>query len=87
VQPPPPAERPNRRATDRVPGDTPENRRRRLIRHISADPVLVRWLADSKARTLDGIADNLKRRGKTEAAAELWRAASALRTGELSPFT
>lgn len=78
--------RPNRRATDRGPGDDPRARQRRLVRHIASDPVLVGWLATSKARTLHAVAAELTREGHKEAADLVSRYAIRLATGDVSPF-
>lgn len=82
----PTPQRPNRRATDRTPTDTPRARQRRLVRHISADPVLVEWLAISKARTLYGLAADLEAAGFGGAAELVQRRADALAHGEASPL-
>ena len=78
--------RPNRRATDGGPEDDPRARQRRLVRHISRDPVLVGWLATSKARTLHSVAAQLAAAGHREAADMVSRHAVRLATGDLSPF-
>jgi hypothetical protein len=78
--------RPNRRATDRGPDDDPRGRQRRLVRHISGDPVLVGWLATSKARTLHTVAAQLTRAGHKDAADMVSRYAIRLATGDVSPF-
>lgn len=78
--------RPNRRATDRGPGDTPRARQRRLVRHIAADPELVGWLATTKARTLHDVAAALTGAGHREAAEFVTRYALALANGDRSPF-
>jgi hypothetical protein len=76
--------RPNRRATDGGPYDAPLARRRRLVRHIAADPVLVDWLATSKARTLLDAAALLDDR---EAAETIRRYADELTSGRRSPLS
>jgi hypothetical protein len=78
--------RPNRRATDRGPDDTPQRRQRSLVRHIVADPVLVGWLATSKARTLHTVAAQLTAAGHKDAADMVSRYAIRLATGDVSPF-
>jgi hypothetical protein len=78
--------RPNRRATDGGPDDSPRARQRRLVRHISSDPVLVDWLATTKARTLHAVAAELTAAGHREAADMVSRYAVRLATGDLSPF-
>jgi hypothetical protein len=78
--------RPNRRATDGGPADSPRARQRRLVRHIASDPVLVGWLATSKARTLSHLAAELTAAGHQAAAELVQRKANALTSGELSPF-
>ena len=78
--------RPNRRATDGGPNDSPRARQRRLVRHIMSDPVLVGWLATSKARTLHAVAAQLAAAGHQDAADMVSRHAVRLATGDLSPF-
>jgi hypothetical protein len=78
--------RPNRRATDGGPADSPRARQRRLVRHIASDPVLVGWLATSKARTLAAVAADLSAAGHGDAAEMVARYAQRLTTGDLSPF-
>ena len=80
------ADRPNRRATDRGPADTPRARQRRLVRHISADPELVAWLGTTKARTLQDVAAHLSAAGHGPAAELVQRRADALASGHVSPF-
>lgn len=79
-------ERPNRRLTDRTPLDSPRARQNRLVRHISADPVLVEWLATSKSRTLHEAAAALTEAGHPEAAELVRQRADALAAGAVSPF-
>ena len=78
--------RPNRRATDRGRDDTPQARQRQIVRMISSDPVLVGWLATSKARTLHAVAAQLAQEGHKDAADIVSRYAIRLATGDLSPF-
>jgi hypothetical protein len=79
-------ERPNRRATDGTRTDTPRARQRHLVRHITADPVLVGWLATSKARTLHAVAADLVAAGHGDAAELVQRWALDLAGGNRSPF-
>lgn len=79
--------RPNRRATDGGPADSPRARQRRLVRHISADPALVGWFATSKARTLNDVAALLSEQGHGAAADLVQRYAVELTTGDRSPFS
>lgn len=81
---PPP--RPNRRATDGGPTDTPRARQNRLVRHIAADPDLCGWLGTTKARTLYDVAADLAAAGHREAAELVQRRAARLASGEASPF-
>jgi hypothetical protein len=81
-----PSDRPNRRATDGGAADSPRARMGRLVRHISGDPVLVGWLATSKARTLYGIAADLVSVGHPEAAELVRRRANDLASGTEQPF-
>jgi hypothetical protein len=78
--------RPNRRATDGGPDDSPRARQRRLVRHISADPELIAWLGTTKARTLHNIAAELSAAGHVAAAELVSRRAIDLATGNVSPF-
>jgi hypothetical protein len=78
--------RPNRRATDGGPADSPRARQRRLVRHIAADPELIGWLATSKARTGWGVAAMLSGTGHGSAAELVTRYAQALASGDRSPF-
>lgn len=78
--------RPNRRATDGGPLDSPRARQRRLVRHISADPDLIAWLGTTKARTLHDAAAMLSSAGHGAAAELVERYALALANGERSPF-
>jgi mevalonate kinase len=78
--------RPNRRATDLGPGDTPRARQARLVRMIAADPELVGWFATSKARTLNAVAAELSGAGHGDAAELVARYAQALASGDRSPF-
>jgi hypothetical protein len=78
--------RPNRRATDGGPEDNPRVRQRRVVRMISSDPVLVDWLATTKARTLHAVAAELTAAGHRDAADMVSRYAVRLATGDLSPF-
>lgn len=78
--------RPNRRAEDGGPLDSPRARQRRLVRHISADPDLVGWLGTSKARTLHNVAAQLSQAGHGAAAEIVQRRADDLASGNVSPF-
>jgi hypothetical protein len=78
--------RPNRRATDLGPADTPRARQRRLVRHISSDPELVAWLGTTKARTLNDVAAMLSSHGHGDAAELVQQYATALGNGDRSPF-
>lgn len=78
--------RPNRRATDGNRNDTPRARQNRLIRMIAADPVLLGWLATSKARTLTAVAADLSAAGHADAAEAIARYAQQLTAGEVSPL-
>lgn len=79
-------ERPNRRATDLGPGDSPRARQGRLVRFISSDRVLMEWLGTSKARTLHNVAADLVAAGHPEAAEIVSRRARELADGTASPF-
>jgi hypothetical protein len=83
---PTPPERPNRRITDGGPTDTPRARQGRLVRFISGDPILVDWLATSKARTLMHVAAQIGRAGHPEAAELVRQHADDLTSGKTSPF-
>lgn len=78
--------RPNRRALDGGPLDSARLRRRRLVRHIAADPELVGWLGGSKARTLHSAAARLSEAGHKEAAELVRHMADDLASGHMSPF-
>jgi hypothetical protein len=78
--------RPKRRLTDGGPGDTPRARQGRLVRHITADPDLIAWLATTKARTLHNIAADLVSAGHPEAAEIVSRRAREIADGTASPF-
>jgi len=80
------APRPNRRATDAGPADSPRARQRRLVRHIMADPELIGWLATTKARTLYDVAAVLSGAGHGDAAEIVHRYAAELASGDRSPF-
>lgn len=56
------------------------------MRHISADPELVGWLATTKARTLNDVAAMLSGEGHGAAAELVARYAQALTSGDRSPF-
>ncbi len=79
-------ERPNRRATDGGPADSPRARQRRLVLHIMADRELVGWLATSKARTLHAVAADLSAAGHGAAADLVHRYAQRIASGDVSPF-
>lgn len=79
--------RPSRRSTDGGPQDSPQARRRRLVRFIAADPDLLAWLADSKARTLHRVAADLATDGYVAAAEHVRAYADLLLSGEVGPFT
>lgn len=79
-------ERPNRRATDRTPLDAPRARQGRLVRMIAADPVLVDWLATSKARTLLDVAAVLTEHGHRDAAELVRQYGDDLTSGRRSPL-
>jgi hypothetical protein len=78
--------RPNRRATDGGPGDTPVRSRRRLVRMIASDPEHVAWLAAHNASVLERAAQHLALAGHREAASRLRHIANAHRDGSISPF-
>jgi hypothetical protein len=78
--------RPNRRATDGGPADSPRARQRRLVRHIQGDPELTAWLGTTKARTLSSLAADLSAAGHGAAAELVQRRADALASGDVSPF-
>jgi hypothetical protein len=79
-------ERPNRRATDRGPGDTPVRRRRKLVRFLASDPEHVAWLAAHNASILERAAQHLALAGHRGAASRLRHIAQAHRDGSVSPF-
>ena len=79
-------ERPNRRLTDGTRLDTPRARQNRLVRVIASDPVLVQWLATTKARTLHEVAASLATLGHHDAAEVVRRRADSLGAGDASPF-
>jgi hypothetical protein len=58
----------------------------RVVRHIAADPVLVGWLATSKARTLLEVAAQLTDAGHPEAAELVRHFADDLTSGKRSPL-
>jgi hypothetical protein len=76
-------ERPNRRATDRGPADSPLARQRRVVRMIAADPVLVQWLATLHARKLHEVAADLTAAGHDAAAELVHQRADAVACGKL----
>ena len=79
-------DRPNRRATDGGPADSPRARQRRIVVHIQSDPALIAWLGVSKARTLHDVAAQLSGAGHGEAAELVARRARDLASGNVSPF-
>lgn len=62
------------------------DRRRRLVRHIAADPALTDWLGKRIARALEHVALHLDLRQEPVAAAQVRRIASAYRRGEVDPL-
>jgi hypothetical protein len=86
VTDPPVPPRPNRRATDGGPADSPRARQHRLVRHIAADPVLLAWLATSKARTLYDVAALLTTAEHPDAAELVRQRADAIASGLISPL-
>jgi hypothetical protein len=80
------APRPNRRATDTGPLDSPRARQRRLVVHIQNDPELIAWLGITKARTLNDVAAQLSAAGHGAAAELVHRRADDLASGTVSPF-
>jgi hypothetical protein len=84
--PEPAPQRPNRRATDRDPRDSPQARTRKLVRFLASDPENVQWLAHHNAKILDRAAQHLDLAGQPEAASRLRHIARGQRNGESSPF-
>lgn len=78
--------RPNRRATDGGPADSPRARQRRLVVHIQHDPALIVWLGTTKARTLHDVAAQLSAAGHGDAAELVSKRARDLASGNVSPF-
>jgi hypothetical protein len=58
----------------------------RVVRHIAADPVLVGWLATTKARTLHDVAAQLVEHGHPEAAELVRQYGDDLTSGKRSPL-
>jgi hypothetical protein len=78
--------RPSRRQGDN-PGEPPRVRQRRLVRFIAADPDLLAWLGDSKARTLHRVAADLTAAGHAEAAEMVRAYADRLTVGDVGPLS
>jgi hypothetical protein len=75
-----------RRATDLDPRVPDDERLRRLVRFLAADPLHARWLARHNAKLLEGTARHLDLAGQHEAASRVRDIARAHRENLISPF-